>query len=613
MSFDGSTLATAELKTFTGGVINETFLIGFADVDMMAVDLVGGRTYEFDVDGGNDAYLRIFDAFGNEVKANDDGFDSGELFTTQPYTQFVAGHSGRFYVAMSPLYLRDYDPTTTAGRVSPENPLAFPIGGASLVVTDLGSTFFPSSNSINSIVFKGLGDLTDRLQDADRQLRVEIAGAGLVSASDVELARIDLQKGDLLVIDVNGQLPGLDVLNSALRVFNGSGTQLGFDQGSGNGGDSELVFSAGATDDFYVGISGAGNILYNALDGTGVVAGDTGSFSVVFHRNPTQIGSSLANTFSTGNDNDHVVTLAGNDSVSANDGWDTVSGGDDNDTLLGGRGEDALYGDTGDDVLDGGLDSDVLVGGDGNDSIIGGNSTSADLIEGGTGNDTVLAGAGLDTVNGGADNDSLRGGSEDDVVDGGTGDDTIAGDTGNDVLAGGLGADSISGNDGLDTIDGGIGNDTITGSAGDDVIDGGLNDDDVNGGADDDALDGNLGDDTLVGAAGQDTLDGGLGIDLLTGGADADVFMFGNIASADTLTDFTLGSDRIDLTAVFGAGVVNAGNLAQFVQVTPAGAGGDSFLGVDANGAAGGFTFTAIALVENVTTVQLFDVNNFIL
>ncbi len=101
---------------------------------------------------------------------------------------------------------------------------------------------------------------------------------------------------------------------------------------------------------------------------------------------------------------------------------------------------------------------------------------------------------------------------------------------------------------------------------------------------------------------------------MLTGGADADQFVFElPIDASDIVSDFLVGTDRIDLTAIFGVGVVNSGNLSQFVQVTAAGAGSDAFLGVDADGATGGFNFTVVALVQGVTPGALFDAGNFVL
>ena len=166
----------------------------------------------------------------------------------------------------------------------------------------------------------------------------------------------------------------------------------------------------------------------------------------------------------------------------------------------------------------------------------------------------------------------------------------LFGDAGNDALSGGAGAD---------TLDGGLDNDTLLGDTGFDV------------------LFGNAGLDTLDGGAGSDTLNGGAGDDVLTGGSNTDSFVFTALANGvDTITDFDVASllEVINLSAIFAAvgSVVNAGNLAQFVQCTPAGAGADAFLGVDADGFAGGSSFVTIAVVNLVTPVQLFDFGNFV-
>ncbi len=69
-------------------------------------------------------------------------------------------------------------------------------------------------------------------------------------------------------------------------------------------------------------------------------------------------------------------------------------------------------------------------------------------------------------------------------------------------------------------------------------------------------LKGGGGRDTLVGGAGNDTLTGGSGIDTLTGGGGVDsfVFAFGDSSAAsgqhDLITDFTAGTDRIDLSGI---------------------------------------------------------------
>ena len=606
MPFSANTLGSTTTGAFIAGVFSDTYNPNpSSDVDIVALNLVAGHLYEVDGDslfGNGDAYIRIFDRFGNEVKANDDGLDSGEGLGGNLgdfYTQFIPNFDGLYYFAVSNWYLTGYDPDTTLGRPTVENPGAFASG--TLVVTDTGLNAFPDSNSITAIVAKGTSDETDVARDSDRQIRIEY-GANTVLGSifsatttDVEIGRFDLLKGDTIVVDVNGQVDPTNILNSVLRVFDDAGIQIGFDAGSGNGGDSELIFVAPNTDDFYIAVSGLGNSTYNALDGAGTLAGDAGEFQIIIHRNANLVGSSVAQSITGLANADYIVGLAGNDTLSGQGGNDTLAGGDDNDSLTGGDGEDQLYGEFNNDTLDGGKGSDVLRGGYGDDSLFGGTDSQADLLQGDQGNDTLDGGKGSDTLSGGDGNDSLIGGRGNNVMDGGAGLDTILGGSERDTVNGGLDADSITGGAGNDSLSGGFGNDTILG------------------GADNDVLIGNENNDSLVGGTGLDTLRGGTGNDTLNGGADADVFDFDAVTEAtDTITDFLLGTDDIDLRGIFGTGVVNAGNLSQFVQTSTSGI-SDSFLAVDANGLVGGLNFVIIAQVNGVTAAQLFDVNNFLL
>ncbi|WP_019955835.1 calcium-binding protein [Yoonia vestfoldensis] len=71
------------------------------------------------------------------------------------------------------------------------------------------------------------------------------------------------------------------------------------------------------------------------------------------------------------------------------------------------------------------------------------------------------------------------------------------------------------------------------------------------------ALTGTVGADVLIGGAGADIINGGAGADILrdgggedvlTGGAGADLFILTADSNTDTITDFTLGEDRLDLS-----------------------------------------------------------------
>ncbi|WP_310621440.1 calcium-binding protein [Flexibacterium corallicola] len=100
--------------------------------------------------------------------------------------------------------------------------------------------------------------------------------------------------------------------------------------------------------------------------------------------------------------------------------------------------------------------------------------------------------------------------------------------------------DLLRGNDGDDTLEGFAGNDFLKGGHGADRLLGGE------------------GDDTLRGGKGKDTLYDGAGSDDLRGGNGDDVFSFIDDGTLDTIEDFELGADLIDLSA---AGVTSFDSL----------------------------------------------------
>ena len=151
MPFDGSTLATATSVAFTAGVVTDSFQVGGSDVDMVRIELTAGNRYTIDIDNGLDFLMRVFDAFGTEVFLNDDGARATDnlVNSLSPYAEFTPNYSGTYYIAVSPYYLKDYNPTSLTGRFSPENPLGNSNGN--LFVTDTVLNFFPANGAINSI------------------------------------------------------------------------------------------------------------------------------------------------------------------------------------------------------------------------------------------------------------------------------------------------------------------------------------------------------------------------------------------------------------------------------------------------------------------------------
>lgn len=301
--------------------------------------------------------------------------------------------------------------------------------------------------------------------------------------------------------------------------------------------------------------------------------------------NDTLTGNAAANKL-TGNDgNDMVLGGAGGDQLKGNDGDDYLSGGDGDDLLTGGVGDDVAVagagndtlwagaGDTGADVVAGGDGNDIMGGSAGDDFLIGGGlddgenldlvtenesatADGSDTLFGGSGDDTLLAGGWDDNVNDNGrydDGEAVTSGTGNDKIWSGDGDDRVVAAAGNDVLGGGLGDDTIEAGNGNDVLYGGrdVGdsglNDVLHGGAGNDTVYAAEGNDMVTGGSGNDNLFSGSGTDTVDGGGGNDTLWGGGGDDSFTGGSGNDLFIFSAGHGDDTVTDFNVADDTLQL------------------------------------------------------------------
>jgi serralysin len=158
----------------------------------------------------------------------------------------------------------------------------------------------------------------------------------------------------------------------------------------------------------------------------------------------------------------------------------------------------------------------------------------------------VAYNANIENATGGSGNDVIYGNSGNNAIRGGSGADNISGNEGDDWFNGNAGTDSISGDSGNDTVRGGKESDILFGNSGNDFVNGNNDNDTVNGGSGNDTLHGGKNDDIIISGSGDDIIFGDLGNDTLTGDSGADVFVFKSDAGNDTITDFTVGTDKIE-------------------------------------------------------------------
>ncbi|WP_024695869.1 glycosyl hydrolase family 28-related protein [Pseudomonas syringae] len=244
----------------------------------------------------------------------------------------------------------------------------------------------------------------------------------------------------------------------------------------------------------------------------------------------------------------------------------TVQGTAANDTLNGGAANELIFGLDGKDTLNGGAGDDILVGGAGADKLSGGagadtfrfdsptdsyrtaSSSSVDLLtDFDVSQDRIdlanLGFSGLGSGKNGTLNISYNASTDRTYIK------SLDADANGNRFELGLSSnlkDTLNASHFLfqRVIEGTSGGDTLTGTGSNDVING------------------NAGADRIDGGAGADTITGGADADTLTGGAGADVFIYTsrldsyrnyNASSpkqSDTLTDFNVTEDRIDLSGI---------------------------------------------------------------
>ena len=166
------------------------------------------------------------------------------------------------------------------------------------------------------------------------------------------------------------------------------------------------------------------------------------------------------------------------------------------------------------------------------------------IVDGGAGNDTLIASRGAQILFGNYGHDTLYAGADDDLLIGGRGSDALDGGGGFDMIYYVDSWSAVTVDFAAGTVHEGGGNDRFRNIEG--VI-GSAYGDTLTGAGANDYLEGAGGNDVIGGGGGNDVILGDTGNDQLTGGAGLDIFRVSVGDGVDTIADFSVQDDTLDI------------------------------------------------------------------
>ncbi|MEM9669167.1 MAG: CHRD domain-containing protein [Pseudomonadota bacterium] len=419
----------------------------------------------------------------------------------------------------------------------------------------------------------GDGNVFDEVTETDTLESIEI----IVGSDDVDTVDLSSETEAVFVdLDVNSP-PGSDAsqVGALLDAAPNAGGQAvigltDFENVNGGSGD-DVIFG---NNEINILQGNAGDDVFHSFAGADTIDGGTGSDTALFSAGGAVTVDLDEDGNASVNDGagDTLISIenlvgsnAGDDSLSGNSGANLINGNGGSDSLFGESGDDILVSDGVDTLVDGGEGIDTIDFSGITDSGINidldtntpqpGPATqtgAAELFDGTNAFDNnPFDVVDVENVIGTDQNDRIFGNNEVNVLDGGAGDDVFHSFAGADFVNGGEGTDTVLFSAGgavtIDLDDNGNGiasvGDTLTSI------------ENITGSA--------AGDDTISGNAGVNVLNGNGGNDTLTGEGGADVFIETDGSGADTITDFVVDEDVID---VAGHGLTAAEALALAVD-----------------------------------------------
>ncbi len=278
---------------------------------MYSFSVTAGQIVDFDIDtpqngtGGLQSYIRVFNAQGTQLSANDNATAPNEpTLGFDAYLRVTFVTAGTYYVAVSNANNIGYDPTTGNGDTGGGSNTT---GAYQLIVQTAPTTVNDTDDAISEAT--PLGQITTNPNTTSANINPE---------TDVDMLGFSVTAGQVVDFDVDTALNGSTGLNSYIRLFNAQGQELASNNNGAapgedtTGFDAYLRYTFSTAGTYYVAVSNSTNITYNATTGDGDTVGGqntTGAYQISITGLPVDIDDSLPEAASIGSVTTGGLTL----------------------------------------------------------------------------------------------------------------------------------------------------------------------------------------------------------------------------------------------------------------------------------------------------------------